>query len=94
MVNVYFSLFFLYYSYIGKNYDLNTLMLVVLLVEQMLTTGGGWQDQIGGCFGGFKMGSSNDSLPLKLNIQPIEVKQDFIASFNNHIAVIHTGWYL
>lgn len=76
---------------VGRHYTLNTLMLVVLLVEQMLTTGGGWQDQIGGCYPGFKVGSSADSLPLKLNVQSIETKGEFISAFNNHIAIIHTG---
>jgi fucokinase len=76
---------------VGRNYDLNTLMLVVLLVEQMLTTGGGWQDQIGGCYPGFKIGSSADSLPLKLQVQTIETRNEFISAFNDHIAIIHTG---
>jgi len=31
----------------------------VLMVEQLLTTGGGWQDNIGGIVGGLKLGSSD-----------------------------------
>merc|ERR1719239_1201340 len=35
----------------GKSIDNSGLIHAVLYLEQLLTTGGGWQDQIGGLFG-------------------------------------------
>ena len=53
--------------------------------------GGGWQDQVGGLYGGFKLSSSAASLPLTVSIHPIPVLSSFIHTFNNHILLIHTG---
>lgn len=39
----------------GLNWDKHVLMARTLGVEQMLTTGGGWQDQAGGLFHGVKL---------------------------------------
>ena len=33
--------------------------LKVLYIEQLLTTGGGWQDQVGGIMGGCNLGTIN-----------------------------------
>lgn len=40
----------------GWSFQLETLVHLVLVVEQMLTTGGGWQDQVGGIYPGIKVG--------------------------------------
>jgi hypothetical protein len=37
----------------------------------VLTTGGGWQDQIGAIYGGFKIARSAPSLPLRVTVEPI-----------------------
>lgn len=37
------------------NWDKHTISSRTLVLEQMLTTGGGWQDQLGGVFGGVKL---------------------------------------
>ena len=76
---------------VGKEFSLHNLMHVVLMVEQMLTTGGGWQDQVGGCYPGFKMGVSSDRLPLLVEVQPIPVSPAFVDDFNAHCLLIHTG---
>ena len=40
--------------FFGRTVVMDELIRQVLQVEQMLTTGGGWQDQIGGAVGGIK----------------------------------------
>lgn len=47
--------------------------LQVLYLEQLLTTGGGWQDQCGGLYGGAKKSSSDTGLPIKISTQQISV---------------------
>jgi galactokinase/mevalonate kinase-like predicted kinase len=50
----------------GLNWDRHTLFHRTLALEQMLTTGGGWQDQAGAIFGGVKLietGAGLDQTP-------------------------------
>jgi len=59
--------------FFGKKFNLPVLFRQVLQLEQMLTTGGGWQDQIGGVVGGVKyieskMGMNPD--PIIYQIDP------------------------
>ncbi|MBD3344076.1 MAG: hypothetical protein GF401_03335 [Chitinivibrionales bacterium] len=50
------------HRFFGLNYSHEDLFLQVLQMEQMLTTGGGWQDQIGGVEGGAKYIESKPGL--------------------------------
>jgi len=63
----------------------------VLYLEQLLTTGGGWQDQIGGLTGGIKLGVSAASLPLFVEYIDLEVEEDVIKAFNERLVLIYTG---
>ncbi|KAG7256593.1 hypothetical protein CRUP_024425 [Coryphaenoides rupestris] len=54
------------YQTTGRSYDPEALIHAVLHLEQLLTTGGGWQDQVGGLVGGVKVGRSRASLPLRV----------------------------
>ena len=54
-------------DYCGLGWDKNEIGHRTLMLEQMLTTGGGWQDQFGGVLGGVKLlqtGSGFDQSPL------------------------------
>jgi galactokinase/mevalonate kinase-like predicted kinase len=42
-------------EFCSLNWDKHALSYRTLILEQMLTTGGGWQDQYGGIFGGVKL---------------------------------------
>ena len=55
----------------------DNLIRTVLALEQIMTTGGGWQDQIGGLIGGFKYTTSlrKQISPLSLSIQVVTPKQ-------------------
>ncbi len=50
------------HRFFGMSGTLDDLFLEVLQMEQMLTTGGGWQDQIGGVVGGVKFIKSQEGL--------------------------------
>jgi len=74
-------------------FDFTTADLVhsVCLLEQMLTTGGGWQDQIGGVYPGIKIGRSEAALPLLIETELIPVPKEFVQKFNDHLVLIYTG---
>ena len=46
------------------------LVHAVLVVEQLLTTGGGWQDQVGGLHPGLNLGSCPASSQLRVTTTP------------------------
>ena len=54
-------------SALGVYRDASDLTHTVLQVEQLLTTGGGWQDQVGGILPGVKACSSAAALPLAVS---------------------------
>lgn len=49
-------------DFCGLNWDQNKICQRTLMLEQMLTTGGGWQDQYGGVFQGIKLLETNPGL--------------------------------
>ena len=57
----------------------------------MLTTGGGWQDQVGGLYPGIKVGTSENSLPLQVKSQPITLPEGFLEEIEKHLVVVFTG---
>ncbi|KAN0011767.1 hypothetical protein ACTFIU_007334 [Dictyostelium citrinum] len=82
------------YAY-GYKYSDQHLFHAVLKVEQMLTTGGGWQDQIGGVLGGFKEGSCtrfhNKSDKIMVTANQLPISEQTIQTINNHLLLIYTG---
>ncbi|XP_041375931.1 L-fucose kinase-like [Gigantopelta aegis] len=75
----------------GKKSDRDSLIHAVLYLEQLLTTGGGWQDQIGGLCGGIHLGLSEAKLPLKVETVDLKVPQTIIDNFNKRLVLVYTG---
>mmetsp|Transcript_7277 Transcript_7277/g.17204 ORF Transcript_7277/g.17204 Transcript_7277/m.17204 type:complete len:197 (-) Transcript_7277:45-635(-) len=57
----------------------------------MLTTGGGWQDQVGGLLGGVKVSRSAPKLPLRVIPEVVPVSPDFVRTVCNHMVLVFTG---
>ncbi len=53
----------------GLHWSLDDIFLRTLVLEQMLTSGGGWQDQVGGVAGGLKFVSSRAGLLQHLDLR-------------------------
>ena len=45
----------------------------------MLTTGGGWQDQVGGLTGGIKLVTTGPGLPQRITVEPVALPPDTAA---------------
>lgn len=56
---------------LGRTYTKPDLNHLVLIVEQMLTTGGGWQDQVGGLWPGVKASWCAPALPVEVRVMPL-----------------------
>ncbi|XP_033823761.1 L-fucose kinase [Periophthalmus magnuspinnatus] len=79
------------YRCTGRTYDTDSLIHNVLYLEQILTTGGGWQDQVGGLVGGVKLGQSQAQLPLHVRVQRLNLSHDFLVSLEQHLLLVYTG---
>ncbi|KAM4572851.1 L-fucose kinase [Odontesthes bonariensis] len=79
------------YRCTGRTYDTDSLIHAVLYLEQILTTGGGWQDQVGGLVGGVKVGRSRASLPLQVEVERLSLPEDFLVSLEQHLLLVYTG---
>ncbi len=63
----------------------------VLCLEQMLTTGGGWQDQVGGLTGGIKLVSSEPGLPQRITVTPVKLSGQTQAELAQRLCLVYTG---
>ena len=63
----------------------------VLAMEQIMSTGGGWQDQIGGIMGGIKYITSKPGMDQTLKIQHVEIGDDTMRELNERFCLIYTG---
>ncbi|XP_061898617.1 L-fucose kinase [Entelurus aequoreus] len=79
------------YRCTGQTYDSDALIHAVLHLEQVLTTGGGWQDQVGGLVGGLKVGRSKATLPLHVQVERLCPPEDFLSSLEQRLLLVYTG---
>ncbi|XP_072278918.1 L-fucose kinase isoform X2 [Pyxicephalus adspersus] len=79
------------YEVSGRSADAPSLIHAVLHLEQVLTTGGGWQDQVGGLIPGVKIGRSAPELPLQVMVELIELPEGFVETINKHLLLVYTG---
>lgn len=57
----------------------------------MLTTGGGWQDPVGGLMGGIKVGHSKNSLPMKIETTYPKIPNHVVEAFSERLLLVYTG---
>lgn len=60
-------------------------------VSTCFSSGGGWQDQVGGLVGGIKVGRSRASLPLQVEVERLRPPEDFLRSLEQHLLLVYTG---
>lgn len=63
----------------------------VLSLEQMLTTGGGWQDQVGGLTGGIKLITSGPGLPQHIHLEPTPLSPETRVELAGRLLLVYTG---
>ena len=63
----------------------------VLVMEQLMATGGGWQDQVGGLFPGIKLIRSHPGLLQTPRVRPLELSEETWQALDRRFALIYTG---
>ena len=63
----------------------------VLAVEQMLTSGGGWQDQVGGIVPGWKLTTTEPGMPQRFSVEQIVLAHDTSEALEEQLLLVYTG---
>lgn len=75
----------------GIQMDETALSDQVMRLEQMMTTGGGWQDQAGGIFPGVKLVTTGPGLRQRLRVEPVAWSPDRRKQFEERFVLYYTG---
>ena len=76
---------------VGLSYSRSDLVHAVLVVEQLLTTGGGWQDQVGGLHPGINLGRCEPCQQVKVTTSPARLSERLIEELNSRLLLLYTG---
>ena len=79
------------FDFMGIPYSEDDLYSHVLCMEQIMSTGGGWQDQVGGVTEGIKYITSLPGIDQKLNVQHIILPKSTQEELEERFALIYTG---
>lgn len=63
----------------------------VLVMEQYMGTGGGWQDQMGGMTSGIKLISSEPGIRQNPCVTPVKMTEETVSELESRFALIYTG---
>ena len=79
------------FQFLGKEVDDSRISEIVLCMEQIMSTGGGWQDQVGGLTEGIKFIRSNPGIHQKLNVEYVHLSEETRKELKERFALIYTG---
>ena len=79
------------FEFFGEEVEDSILYDVVLSMEQLMSTGGGWQDQVGGLTPGIKMVSTQPGIDQVIKVEPVVLKEETIKELQERFALIYTG---
>lgn len=72
-------------------YTDDTLFSTVLAMEQIMSTGGGWQDQVGGALPGIKFITSEPGIRQDIKVEKVEISEATKNELSERFAIIYTG---
>ncbi|MCQ2448874.1 MAG: bifunctional fucokinase/L-fucose-1-P-guanylyltransferase [Clostridia bacterium] len=79
------------FEYFGISYTDDMIYDRVLCMEQIMSTGGGWQDQVGGLTGGFKLITTEPGIQQNIRVSKVTVGDAALRELNERFALIYTG---
>ncbi len=79
------------YEFLGIAADNDMLYERVMCLEQIMSTGGGWQDQVGGIAKGIKMVSAPSGMVQKLSCMPLLLSDETKEALDRRFALVYTG---
>ena len=79
------------FDFFGVAYTESELYDHVLCMEQIMSTGGGWQDQVGGLTPGIKYITAGPGLRQCLRVEHLELSERTRQELNDRFVLIYTG---
>ncbi len=79
------------FEFFGEEAEDAILYDVVLSMEQLMSTGGGWQDQVGGLTPGIKMITTVPGIDQVIKVEPVVLKEETLKELQERFALIYTG---
>ena len=80
---------------VNELFDLDTsdqtIYALVFLVEQLMTTGGGWQDQVGGLTAGVKYFTSRPGLYQDIYVEHLKLEKNIQKELDERFVLIFSG---
>jgi len=79
------------FEFLDIAYTEDDLYSTVLCMEQIMSTGGGWQDQVGGVTDGIKYITSRSGLKQEIKVQHVVLDKKTWDELNKRFCLIYTG---
>lgn len=79
------------FEFMGIAYTEDDLYSHVLAMEQIMSTGGGWQDQVGGVTPGLKYITTTPGLEQQIKVSHVQLSEETQKELNERFALIYTG---
>lgn len=79
------------YEFLGAQLTEGQLYDKVLCMEQIMSTGGGWQDQVGGLAEGVKFITSKPGLKQKLQVEKLDIPTETMQELKERFVLVYTG---
>lgn len=79
------------FRFTGRRISNTEICRRVLLAEQLMGTGGGWQDQAGGLIKGIKLVTSSPGNRQDIKIIPLKAPADFTDELNRRFCLVYSG---
>ena len=79
------------FEFFGQEVSDDDLYDIVLCMEQIMSTGGGWQDQVGGVTPGIKFITTKPGIDQKIQVEHVELEPETLQELEERFTLIYTG---
>lgn len=79
------------FEFFGQEKSNEEIYDIVLNMEQIMSTGGGWQDQVGGLTGGIKFITTQPGIRQNICMEEVKIPEEAMKELQARFALIYTG---
>lgn len=79
------------FEFFGQEKSIAEMYGIVLGMEQIMSTGGGWQDQVGGLTNGVKYITTRPGIHQAIQVSEVQIPENAKRELQERFAVIYTG---
>ena len=79
------------FEFFGRTVTDSEIYRTVSCIEQLMSTGGGWQDQVGGVTNGIKFITTKPGIDQDIQVEYVKISEETKKELNERFAVIYTG---